>query len=145
MEYASYTKRIFSMIIDIIIIYLFILPLYGYNYEMATIFKIIFVWSVIYQTHFHSRLKQTIGEKYVGLKVIFKGKSRYRMVSYLYRAYMRSVVLVPMAFPSVSKSGIVMTIISLVVIRLTPKFKNEKVMVWDIASNTVVVEERSLK
>ena len=144
MKYASYGKRALSTIIDMIIIYLFILPLYyivpyhyNYSYELPTIFKIIYVWSIAYQTYFHVRINQTIGERYLGLKVLFDGASKHKMVMYLFRAFMKSIVLVPMAFPSISNSGIVMTIVAFIYFQFNPNFKHKKVMVWDIASDCV--------
>jgi uncharacterized RDD family membrane protein YckC len=137
-----------SAFIDLTIVYGFFITLYYvvpsfYNmqFNLGSIYKLTFLFSLIYETFYHIKHQQTLGEKFIGLKVILNNPG-LNTVKYFMRAFLRSTVFVPLVYSFTSLSGAIILIVFSLVIQFIPEIGRKRIFVWDIAIHASVIDCR---
>ena len=138
-----------SAFIDLIIVYGFfsilyyVVPsFYHIRFNLGSVYKMTFIFSLIYETFYHVKHQQTLGEKFIGLKVVLNNKGSF-VVKYLMRAFLRSTVFIPFVYSFTSLSGAIILIVSSLVIQLIPEIGSKRMFTWDIAIHATVIDCRS--
>lgn len=140
---APFWKRILSGIVDFTIIWGFYFTFYILTRnEMSYLRFMTFIFCQVYFFIFYSKLNQTIGDMIFKIKSIFiedniTSKNKYFFIRSLYK----SALFVPLfnLFYLFIFYGI--TIIANIQLMKNPTMKKNKILVWDILSEMVVVEE----
>jgi hypothetical protein len=141
---APWRKRILSSIVDIFIIYglygilCMVIPLCPSNGLVTVIFG--FYYFIIIP----SRMNVTIGDMILKLQPIFVVEKTNKKILYFLRGLYQSIII---TFPLISVVGFLFLsgIIVIVTIVLNKKniIKKNKLLIWDVLSQMVVVEKTS--
>jgi RDD family. len=149
MKYAAYYKRIISSIIDLLILYASLLAIYCFLYffypwycDLGFVLKITFFFGIFYHVILYKNEGKTYGERFLGLKLIFIKDTEYQIFYYLGRGFLLSLIYFPFAFPT--REVAITFIIGSILLQLSPKARAKKMLLWDLMSNAVVVEESSI-
>lgn len=142
-KYAPYYKRILSSVIDIALFYsslVIIYLLYPESYDLRVNIVVLFLICIFYHFFFYKSKNQTFGEKYLGIKVIFLEEVQNKNFYYFIKALIISIVYFPfLAF----KEGSISFILGSVLLQLYPKIREKKMLLWDLLSKTVVIDEKT--
>lgn len=142
MLYASYTKRIFSSLIDILLIYIpCIITIYICDINYGLVLKVSFLVNIIYHYLSYKTQQRSIGEKIVGLKMIFVKEVKSKDKEYLIKAFLLSIVYLPLSLP-IALQGSIVTVTFSILYQLSPQIRQKRQMMWDLASNTAVIDAR---
>ncbi len=140
MIYASYSKRILSSLIDVTLVYIpCIIAIYFYEINVGFVLKASFLVNIILHWLSYQAQQCSIGEKIIGLKMIFVKEVKYKNKEYLMKAFLLSIVYLPLSFP-VALEGSIATIGFSILYQLSPQIRQKRLMAWDLASNTAVIE-----
>lgn len=141
---APYWKRFLSSIIDISIIYGFYVVMYLLTGNKFPYLRpMTFVFSVVYLFLFYSKMNQTIGNMILRIKVVFIEDNKVNTTkSFFLRSLFKSLFFVPIfnLFYLISFYGTII-IVSIIFIR-NPIVNKNKLFVWDILSEMIVVEDK---
>lgn len=141
MRYAPFYKRVLASLIDLGLIYLThsILSLLIKS-QISNIFLLTFGLTIFYQSIFYISNGQTLGEKYLGLRVIIESEKINKKAAYFYRAVLKTVVFVPFGLSYVSLIGAILLVINSLLIQIDKKIRQKKLLIWDLGFKMAVIE-----
>ena len=145
MKYAPYYKRILSMIIDAGFYYCVMLAeyyIYPQDYEFRFNVIVLYVISIIINFMLYRNQGRSWGESVLRLKLIFttdvdKDKKNFYL---LLKAFILSSVYLPFY---AMRGGAIGFILASVIMQFYPKIREKKLLFWDLASKTAVIDTRT--
>jgi|SRR5690554_4215772 uncharacterized RDD family membrane protein YckC len=142
MRYAPFYKRFLASLVDLSVIY-FSHGILSFLIEsqMNDIFPLTFGLAIFYQSIFYVSNGQTLGEKYLGLRVIIESEKINKKTAYFYRAVLKTIVFVPFGLSYVSLIGAILLVINSLLIQIDEKIRQKKLLVWDVAFRMAVIEK----
>lgn len=144
MKYAPYSKQIISTLIDMIIVYTSFLIIRFFNADLNRPIVLIGIAS-FYETLCHYYFQKTVGEKLLGLRIIFNKKiikETNKIIRYGIRAWVRSVMLFSFyIFSIIHVMGFFLLLLYLTV----PLYRERRNLVWDVVAVDVSIIECSGK
>ena len=139
---ASYTKRIASDLIDVLVIYFLSILVYVFieHIDSKYLQFLIFVNSIVFQSALYIIRGQTIGESSLGIKVISTKHPQPRRTGFILRSLVKSFVFVPYVMKFESVATALMLICLSIIFKFSPITRGKKLMAWDVFFNTAVIE-----
>jgi TRAP-type C4-dicarboxylate transport system permease small subunit len=137
---APYYKRVLSLIIDAVFLYAIIAIIYYFYpqyYDFWFDISYLFLASIFLHYILYKKQGQTFGEKCIGIKLKFTQKVESKNINYLIKAFVMSIVYIPFFFYGM---GTIIFIIGSLLIQLKPKIRSQKILLWDLLSQTVVID-----
>lgn len=144
-KHASYWKRIFSALIDAVLIYLaYLVGSFVMGFSQINLIIILFV-SIFVFSNSYITAGRTVGEHFLKIKPIFITDidKKTKNLNYIKRAFMKCVIFLPMGLSKVTIVLALVLVIGTLISLSNRRFRKNKVMLWDFATTMIVVEDGS--
>ena len=136
MERANISKRIASILIDALLMYLlFFICFHG---KLKSNYGGLFTFSIIYQLFCYTFFRRTIGDMFLGLKMIFKKSVFFNILLIILHSFAKSVIIVPIGCPGSGISWAIQFVVISAVFQTIPKLKKQ--LLWDLYNITIIDE-----